>query len=68
MFKTILNKLHKNALLVKCNGFTDYLLIKFLTNNKWEVYNTSFSEEDIDHITVFSSKENIAAEIVLKGV
>lgn len=49
-----------SAMMVKCNGYTDYL---FTTNlDTWKVYNTGFRTEDVEGI--FISKEDI--EIILK--
>jgi len=63
MIHEILEKLHENGNVVLLDGFRDYLLINFLTDNKYSVYNTSFREKDVDRIIIYSDKE---AEIVLR--
>jgi hypothetical protein len=65
MFNTILNKLNEDAALVQCNDFVDYVFRGWITD-KWQVYNTFFTEDEIDHITIFTDKRRVRAEIVLK--
>lgn len=58
----LLNRALNNDWVVRCGAFSDYLMYD-RKNEKWHVYNTYFSIEDVKHIVIC---EDGQIDIVLK--